>query len=202
MVPTVYIPAAQTSGAFLQMVHTWFSPSWIVRSSLPDRQLIGAVENATHSVDRMLPMAEFRSVNDLKAESLQFQRFLAALVDVLAILAALLTTLGIYGLIANLVAERTKELGIRMALGSTARGAISIALRPALTWVLGGVIVGGVASVGLERILKSFLWGVQPGDPATWLAVAGGLLLATALASLAPASRIARLNPADTLRSE
>jgi predicted permease len=202
MVPTVYIPAAQTSGAFLQMVHTWFSPSWIVRSSLPDRQLIGAVENATHSVDRMLPMAEFRSVNDLKAESLQFQRFLAALVDVLAILAALLTTLGIYGLIANLVAERTKELGIRMALGSTARGAISIALRPALTWVLGGVIVGGVASVGLERILKSFLWGVQPGDPATWLAVAGGLLLATALASLAPASRIVRLNPADTLRSE
>ncbi len=201
-VPTVFIPAAQTSDAFLQMVHTWFPSNWIVRSSIPDRQLISAIENATRSVDPMLPISEFRSINDLKAESLTLERLLAALVNALAILAALLTTLGIYGLIANLVAERTKELGIRMALGSTTSGAIGIALRPALRWVLVGVIAGGAASFGLERFLKSFLWGVQPMDPITLFAVAGGLFLATAIASLAPASRIVRLNPAETLRSE
>jgi predicted permease len=202
MVPTVFIPAGQTSGQFLQLVHTWHSPSWIVRSALPERETIAAIANATRSIDPMLPMADFRSINDLKAESLTFQRFLAALVNALAILAALLTTLGIYGLIANLVSERTKELGIRMALGSTAAGAVGIALRPALKWVLAGVAVGSAASFGLERFLRSFLWGVQPGDPVTLVAVAGGLLLATAIASLAPASRIVRLNPADTLRSE
>jgi hypothetical protein len=201
-VPTVYVPAAQTSDAFLQMVHTWYPSNWIVRSPMPDRQVVAAIENAVHSVDPMLPMASFRSINDLKAESLTFQRFLAALVNALAILAALLTTLGIYGLIANLVTERTKELGLRMALGSTVSGAVGIALRPALTWVLAGVAVGSAAAFGLERFLRSFLWGVQPGDPMTLVAVAGGLLAATAIASLAPASRIARLNPADTLRSE
>jgi len=201
-VPTAFIPAAQTTDAFLQMAHTWHPSNWTVRSSMPDRQLIAAIENATRSVDPMIPMADFRSINDLKAQSLTFQRFLAALVNALAILAALLTTLGIYGLIANLVSERAKELGIRMALGSTAAGAVGIALRPALKWVLAGVAVGSAAAFGLERFLQSFLWGVQPGDPVTLIAVAAGLLVATTIASLAPASRIVRLNPADTLRSE
>ncbi len=202
LVPTVFVPAAQTGDQSMQLLHTWFPPNWIIRSSMPDRQLIATIENATRSVDPMLPMADFRSINDLKAESLTLQRFLAALVNALAILAALLTTLGIYGLIANLVAERTKELGIRMALGSTTGGAVAIALKPALRWVLAGVIVGGAASFGLERFLKSFLWGVQPADPITIFVVAGGLLLATVIASLAPASRIVRLNPAETLRAE
>jgi predicted permease len=201
-VPTVFVPAAQTGDQSMQLLHTWFPPNWIVRSSMPDRQLVAAIENATRSVDPLLPMADFRSINDLKAESLTFQRFLAALVNALAILAGLLTTLGIYGLLANLVTERTRELGIRMALGSTTSGAIGVALRPALRWVLAGVIAGGAASFGLERFLKSFLWGVQPADPITLFAVAGGLFLATAIASLAPASRIVRLNPAETLRSE
>jgi predicted permease len=201
-VPTAYIPAAQTSDGFLRTVHTWFPSNWIVRSPLPDRQVVAAIENAVRSADPMLPMADFRSINDLKAESLTFQKFLAALVNALAVLAALLTTLGIYGLVANLVSERTKELGIRMALGSTTGQAVGIALRPALKWVLAGVIVGIAASLGLERFLISYLWGVKPGDPITLFAVAAGLLLVTALASLAPASRIVRINPADTLRSE
>lgn len=201
-VPTVYIPSSQTDDGYQKMVHTWFPSNWIVRSSLPDRQVVAAIENATRSVDPMLPMAQFRSINDLKAESLTFQRFLAALVNALAVLAALLTTLGIYGLIANLVGERTKELGIRMALGSSTRAAVGIALKPALRWVLAGIVVGSAVSFAFERFLVSYLWGVKPADPITLVAVAGGLLLATAFASLAPASRIVRLNPADTLRSE
>jgi len=201
LVPTVYVPAAQAGDDFL-FVHVWFAPSWIVRSSLADRQIISAVENATRSVDPLLPISEFRSINDLKAESLSEQRFLAALVNALGALAILLTTLGIYGLIANLVAERSKELGIRMALGSSTREAVWIALRPGLIWVLGGVAIGAIGSFALEKILKSFLYGIQPSDPITLVLVSAGLLIATAIASVIPSGKILRLNPADTLRSD
>jgi ABC-type antimicrobial peptide transport system permease subunit len=201
-VPTIFIPAVQTDDKFLQLVHAWFSPSWIVRGALSGPQAIAAIENATRSADPLLPMAAFRSVTDLKLESLTLQRFLAALVGALAVLATLLTALGIYGLIANLVAERTKELGIRLALGSSVRQAVGTALRPGLVWVLIGVASGTAIAIALERFLKSFLWGVQPSDPLTLAGVAAGLLIATALASLIPAARIVRLNPADTLRTE
>jgi predicted permease len=201
-IPAVYIPAAQTSDGFLQVVHTWFSPNWIVRSRLADEQVKAAIGIAAHSADPLVPMAEFRSVNDLKLSSLKSQRFLASLVDVLAGLAILLATLGIYGLISNLVAERTRELGIRLALGSTAGKAVWTALRPGLLWVSGGVLVGTGVALGLERMLRSFTFGVQAADPVTLAGVGAGLILATLLASFFPAARIVRLNPADTLRAE
>ena len=200
MIPMVYTPATQAGG--IEMVHTWFSPKWVVRSSLDGPQVMKAIEDATRSADPLLPMAEFHSVRDLKTDALTFERFLAVLAGTIAALAMLLSAMGIYGLISNLVTERTKELGIRMALGSGVGRAMEVALRPGLLWVLGGVAAGVFAALGLERFLKSFLWGVQPGDPLTLVGVGFGLLLATALASLIPASRIARLNPADTLRSE
>jgi predicted permease len=201
LVPAVYVPAAQTTAGLLG-VHIWFSPNWIVRSSLPESRVIAAIESATHSADPLLPMAAFRPVRDLKLESLTFQWFFAALAGAIAGLAMLLSGLGIYGLTANLVAERTRELGIRMALGSTIGQAVRIALMPGLAWVLTGAIAGGAAALMLERFLRSFLWGVQPSDTATLAAVAVGLLAATLLASVVPAVRIARLNPADTLRAE
>jgi len=154
------------------------------------------------SADPLLPVAEFRSVNDLKSASLQEQRFMAALVDALGGLAVLLTALGIYGLIANLVTERTRELGIRMALGASTGQAMHLALRPGLIWVLGGAIAGSAAALGLSRFLKSYIYGIGATDPLTLAAVGAGLLLATLAASMIPASRIVRLNPADTLRSE
>jgi predicted permease len=199
-IPMVYVPATQFGG--LEMIHTWFSPKWVVRSSLDGPQVTKAIEDATRSADPLLPMAAFQSVRDLKTDALSLQRLLAALAGTIASLAMVLSAMGIYGLISNLVTERTKELGIRMALGSGVGRAIGVALRPGLIWVLGGVAVGTAAAFGFERFLKSYLYGVQPGDPITLFAVGAGLLLATALASLIPASRIARLNPADTLRSE
>ncbi len=199
-VPEVYVPAPQTSS--LSLIHTFQSPSWIVRSALDGAQVAKAMEDAARSADPLLPMSAFRSVRDLKVQSLDFERFLAGLAGTIAALAMVLSAMGIYGLISNLVTERTKELGIRMALGSGVGRAIGIALRPGLIWVLCGLAVGAAAALGFERFLKSYLYGVQPGDPVTLVGVGAGLLLATALASLVPASRIARLNPADTLRSE
>jgi len=201
-VPTVFVPAAQMEDEMLGLLHNWFTPSWIVRTSLPDHQTIAAIEDTVRSADPLLPVAEFRSVNDLKSASLQEQRFMAALVDALGGLAVLLTALGIYGLIANLVTERTRELGIRMALGASTGQAMHLALRPGLIWVLGGAIAGSAAALGLSRFLKSYIYGIGATDPLTLAAVGAGLLLATLAASMIPASRIVRLNPADTLRSE
>jgi len=199
-IPMLYIPATQFSG--IEVIHGWFSPKWIVRSSLDSARVVKAIENATRAADPLLPMASFESVRDLKTDALTFERFLAVMAGSIATLAMLLSAMGIYGLISNLVTERTRELGIRMALGSGVSHAIGVALRPGLIWVLCGTAAGAALAFGLERFLKSFLWGVQPGDPITLIGVGAGLLFATALASLIPASRIARLNPADTLRSE
>jgi predicted permease len=201
LVPTVFIPAAQAPDDFL-FVHVWFSPNLIVRSALSDHEIVAAIENSLRSADPLLPVSAIRSINDIKSQALAEQRFLAALVDVLGALAILLSTLGIYGLVANLVAERTKELGIRLALGSSTSAAVWTALRPGLIWVLSGVAIGAAGSFALERVLKTFLYGVQPSDPVTLLLVSAGLLGATAIASLVPSGRIVRLNPADTLRTE
>jgi predicted permease len=200
--PALYIPSTQTDNGFLAMVHTWFAPNWVVRSSLPGPDLRRAIEDVTRSVDPLLPMASFHSVSEMKASSLTFQRFLAVVVGAIAALAMLLSALGIYGLIANLVAERTRELGLRMALGSSVSAAVQTALRPGLVWVAAGAILGGAAALLVEKLVKSYLWGVTASDPTTLVFVAVGLLAAASLASLMPALRITRLNPADTLRAE
>jgi ABC-type antimicrobial peptide transport system permease subunit len=199
--PALYIPAAQSEDGFLKMIHTWFTPNWIVRGSLDSGALRRAIEDATRAADPLLPMAAFRTIDEIKGGALAFERFIAVLVSAVALLAAILTALGIYGLIANLVASRTRELGIRLALGSSAGEALKTALRPGLLWVAAGIAMGAVAAVSLEKLLKSFLWGVTASDPWTMVGVAIGLLLATALASLAPALRVLRLNPVDTLRA-
>jgi predicted permease len=201
-IPTVFLPAAQLSDQSMQLLHTFGSPSFVVRSSLPGRDSIAALEDAVRSSDPLLPLAEFRSVDDLKLSSLDQQRFMTALVDTLGVLAILLTALGIYGLISNIVTERTRELGIRLALGSSTGIAIRTALRPGFVWVLAGAMVGSTASLALGRFLQGYIYGIRSADPETLVAVAAGILLTALVAAAIPASRITRLNPADTLRSE
>ena len=201
-VPTVFVPATQMGDDGLRLLHTWFSPSWIVRSQLAERDAAAAINTAVRSIDPLLAVAEFRTIRDLKAQSLEQQSFMATLVDAFGAMAILLVALGVYGLAASLAVEKTREWGIRLALGSTAPQAVWTALNLALRWVLGGVIAGAGAAFATEQYLRSFLWGVRPFDPLTLVAVAFGLLAAIALASLLPAARIARLNPADTLRAE
>ena len=98
-------------------------------------------------------------MSDLKSESLTFERFLAGLAGAIAALAMVLSAMGIYGLISNLVTERTKELGIRMALGSGLGRAIQVALRPGLIWVMCGVVVGAARGPGVRAVSKELLVG-------------------------------------------
>lgn len=201
--PTVYVPVTQTSGEFFTLVHTWFSPSWIVRiAGGSQERVIREIQRVATIIDPLVPIAEFRTVRDLRAQSLAFQRFLATLLATLSGLALLLAIVGIYGLMAQSVAERTRELGIRLALGATLSQALRQAAMPGIVLALAGV-AAGCAFAGMSvKVVRNLVWGISTLDPLTYTSVALGLLLVAAAASFVPALRIIRLNPSDTLREE
>jgi predicted permease len=200
--PDIYVPSTQVEDKFMQLVHGWFSPSWVVRSSGPAEGTIAEMQRALESVDPQLPFAGFHSMDDVRYRALAQERFQAVLLGALAGLALLLAAVGIYGLIANSVAERTRELGIRLALGATVPQAVRAVALPGVALALAGVVVGSALAGFASRLLRHLMWGVQPGDPRTFAAVGLGLLAVAAAASFLPALRVTRLNPAETLRQD
>jgi predicted permease len=200
--PTLYFPASQTSDGAMQMIHTWFSPKWVIRASGPIGSLTAQIQRAVASVDSQLPIASFKTIDDLQAGITSSQRYRAALFSIFAGLALLLAAVGMYGLISQSITERTHELGVRMALGASAPQTIASVMKPGILLALLGAAAGYLLSLATVRFLEHLLWGVRPTDPLAFAAAAATLLLAAALASLAPALRILRLDPAQTLRNE
>lgn len=149
-----------------------------------------------------MPFAGFHSLNDLEAKDLGMQRVEVVLLSVLAGLALLLSAIGVYGLIANLVAQRTREIGIRLALGSTIGQAMLEIGRSGIFATILGVVVGIGASLLALRAMKGFIYGVRPVDPATLAGTALVLAFVALAATFLPARRIARIDPAKTLREE
>lgn len=200
--PTIYIPAKQMPQGVLNLVHVWFQPSWIVRTNGPVAGLTQAMQTAMAQVDPALPFAGFRPMQEMEGFALQQQRIEVWLLGVLAGLALILSLVGLYGLVSNLVVQRTREIGIRMALGSTLPGAISEIAKSGMLAVGLGLGAGLVLAGFTLRIARSQLYGVRPYDPVTLLIVCALLIAAAALASVLPALRIVRINPAITLRAE
>jgi predicted permease len=198
----VYVPASQTSAGTLRQVHTWFSPAWVVRSSGSIAGVPEAIRQAVAHVDPLLPVAKVESMGDVQASALASQRFMMTLVLGLGAVALLLAAIGIHGLIASSVTERTRELGVRLALGASGRQVMKDVMLPGVTLAVIGVITGAAGALAGARVMQSYIWGVQPRDPVTLLAVIGTLLLVALVASVIPALRVLRLDPALTLRAE
>jgi predicted permease len=199
-VPASYIPAAQTNDAFVRMVHNWFAPSWFVRTSAPRQDVVAEMQQAVQAVDPMLPFAKFRTLDDVRAEAVATQRAQTMLLGALAFLAVALAAIGLYGLVANSVAERTRELGIRIALGATSSRAVAAAAAPGIALALVGVGIGLVAARFGVQTLRHLVWGVSVADPVTFV-LAGAVVFTVAIAAaLVPAFRIVRLNPIKALR--
>lgn len=200
--PTLYSPASQTSDGAMQLIHTWFSPKWVIRASGPIGSLTAQMQRAVASVDSQLPIASFQTVDDLQAHITSSQRYRAALFSIFAGLALLLAAVGIYGSISQSITQRTHELGVRLALGASAPQTIASVMKPGILLALLGAGAGYLLSLVAVRFVEHLLWGVRPADPIAFAAAVAILLLAAAVASLAPALRILRLDPAQTLRNE
>jgi predicted permease len=201
-IPNIYVPASQQTDAFFQLVHTWFTPSWVVRASGPQTDIARGMSAAMAAADPQLPFAAFRTMDEVRYKSFALQSLESALLGTLAGLALLLAVIGIYGLIAHSVTERVREFGIRIALGASVSRAISQAVQPAIVLTAAGVAIGYALARWSSAMLKSVVYGVQLTDGATYATVIAVLLLAGVCASIVPSLRIARIDPARTLRDE
>jgi predicted permease len=176
--------------------------TYAIRSELDPSVLAPELRRVVQQADRDLPLAELRTQQEQIDENMQTERMFAALTTGFGVLALALACVGIYGIMAYSVANRTNEIGIRLALGAEPAQVLGMILRESGWLAFGGVVVGIGAALALTRLVKSMLFGIQPWDPATL--VAGSLLLlAVALAaSWIPARRAAGVQPMDALRHE
>lgn len=200
--PQVYVPADQVSDGTFSLAHTWFSPSWVVRTGGDVAGLPDQMRHALAAVDPRLPFSAFHTMSQIRGTSLKDQRYQATLFSTLAGLAILLAALGVYGLIAQSVAQRTREMGIRLALGATEKGIVRSAAAPGITLSIAGIAAGLFLALFVTRFLKSLIWGIPATDPVTFACVAFLVIVVATLSSVIPALRLARLDPALTLRDE
>lgn len=199
---TLYVPAVQMEAKQLSLVHVWFQPSWIVRTSAPIEGLTAQMQRALASVDPDLPFSGFYSMHDLLAKVLATQRVEVALLSTLAALALLLSAVGIFALVANIVAQRTREIGIRLALGSTLRQAMVHTGSPGVRAAGLGLLIGLLSCAATLRAMHSVLYGVGVYDVPTLLIVVLTLTSVTVIATTVPTLRITGIDPATTLRQE
>jgi predicted permease len=199
---TFYVPATQMQQGMVSMANVWFQPSWIVRTRGPIQGLTAAMQRALAQVDPTLPFAGFHTLDEMEAGLLRHQRVQALLLGMLAGLALLLSLVGLYGLVSNLVVQRTREIGIRMALGSSVTQAMKEMSRPGIAAAVFGLGAGLMGAAITMRLIRSQLYGVRAYDPVTLGAVCLLLMVAALVASFLPTLRIASIDPATTLRSE
>jgi hypothetical protein len=199
----IYLPAAQiVDSKFLSIVHIWIQPSWVVRTAGPLEGLTAEMQRALTSADPNLPFSGFYYMKDLMAATLATQRIEVALLAVMASLALLLSAVGIFALVANIVAQRTREIGIRIALGSTIRKSMIHIGRSGVGASALGLVIGMMLCAWALRAMRSVLYGIDVYDAPTIVVVVLTLSAVTLLATIAPALRVARIDPARTLREE
>ena len=174
----------------------------MVRTAGDPSALVPAMRAELTAVDRDLPMFDVKTMPERVLESLLAQRMAAWLLGLLAGVALLLAAVGIYGVLAQTVQQRTAEIGIRMALGAQQSQVLGLVLREGIVLACLGLLIGTAASLGVSRLLAKMLYGVAPTDPATYAGVAAVLGAVGALACLVPAFRASRVDPLVALRYE
>ena len=191
--PQVYVPVG-VSGYGVGDV--------VVRTTSSPAALIGAVRRAAAAVDPDVVVRALSTAEGWMAANIARQAFIMTLLTIFSGVALVLAALGLYGVIAYSVTQRTSELGIRMALGARRSDVVALVARSASVLVVSGLALGACGAFVLGRAMQSLLYGVRSGDPATFISVVGILLTVGALASYLPARRAARVDPVVALRSE
>jgi putative ABC transport system permease protein len=181
----------------------FFAPRHLVVATDVDPLTVaGSVRSAVWEVDKDQPVSDVNTMEEVLSESLARQRFSMLLLGIFAALALVLAAVGLYGVMSYTVAQRTREIGLRMALGAQRGDVLRLVVGQGLKLVLLGVVIGLVASVALTRVMTSLLFGVSATDPATLAAISLLLIAVAALASYIPARRATRVDPLIALRYE
>jgi putative ABC transport system permease protein len=195
--PALYYPYLQTKQPF------WLSRmTFAVRTASNPVQLAAAMRGALREVDRDQPVIAMTTMQEMMAASTAEPRFQTRLLGLFSILALALAVVGIYGVLAFSVTQRTHEFGIRMALGAESADVLRIVLRRTVVLAGAGIALGTAGALAVTRVLAKFLFEVKPTDPATFLAVAALLAGVAVLAGLIPARRATRVDPMVALRYE
>jgi predicted permease len=174
----------------------------VLRTALPAGALSGTLERLVREVDPSVPVVRLREMDQVFAESIRRPRLLSQLLAAFAGLALLLSAIGTYGVLSYMVGERRREIGIRVALGAARSSVLALVMKQGLQLAIVGLIVGLVGALGLNRLIASLLFGVEPTDPATLIAVVVTIALVAAFACWLPAWRASRLDPNVVLRAE
>ena len=190
--PQIYAAQAQVPFIFATLV---------VRTELEPMALANSVRAAVWSVDPEQPVWKVRTMESLLTTSLRSRSLTTLLLDIYSAIALMLAALGIYGVIAYVVSQRTRELGIRMALGAQPRQIVAAVVRQGLALALAGVALGSVGAALLARLVRSQLFGVSAADPLTFAAMLVLLTAVALVASWLPARRATRIDPASALRA-
>ena len=189
--PGVYVPIEQSPSTSVNVV---------VRSAIEPASLSRAITEAVHEVNRNQVVSDIRTLEEMKSTSVASTRLRTTLLAVFAALALLLSAIGIYGVISYTVAQRTHELGVRAALGASAKALIGMVVRNGMTLTLVGLALGIAGALGLTQLLGTLLFGVSPRDPVTLAGSAAILAAVALLACYVPARRAARMDPLVALR--
>ena len=192
--PTVYIP--------YNVFPAGFSYTYVLRTSVDPLSVMASARRVIHDLDPSLPIRRVRTLDDVLSAAVAPARWSATLLGVFAAVALLIAVLGVFGVLSYVVAQRTRELGIRIALGAPASALRRSVVLRGLALVGIGVGIGAVGAAVLTRFMASLLYGVEPTDPATFAVVASLLALASIAASYVPARRATRVDPIVALRAE
>jgi ABC-type antimicrobial peptide transport system permease subunit len=192
--PLIYVPVAQDEMAATR-------PRLVVRSRATGPVVASAVTALARQV-HPATVVTFRTLESQVDDSLVRERLLATLSGVFGGLAALLATIGLYGVMSYMVARRRSEIGIRMALGADRRDVVRLVMREAGVLLIAGLAVGTVSALAAAQSARSLLFGLTPYDPLTLVTAAAALAAVAALASYVPARRASRLEPTQALREE
>jgi predicted permease len=197
-----YFFVDQTSRLPAQFANAPGTMNAVLRTTLPPATLRQTIEHAVREADASVPIVRLRDMEGVFDESIRRPRLLAQLLGGFAALALLLAAIGTYGVLSYMVAERRREIGIRMALGADRRRVLGQVMTQGLVLTTVGVIAGLAGAFGLNRLIASLLFGVRPTDPATLVGVVGTITLVAAVACWLPAWRASRVDPNVVLKDE
>jgi predicted permease len=200
--PTTFVPGAQSSYGISKLFEGWFPRTILLRTGVNPLSLASALRDAVNSVDPLVPTGAVRSMEQVRSHSLALRSFMMTLLSFFATLALLLACVGIYGVISYAVSQRTREIGVRMALGAKRTDVLRLVLAEAMKLILIGVALGVAAALALTKAMVGFLYGVTAADPLIFLSVILLLVIVSLAACYVPARRAMRVDPMVALRYE